>query len=93
MKPDILKTMQLEDHLARALNIVQTIFNHSGAKWFLSFGTLLHFIRDRNMGVKFDQDIDVSVLGDCDCDRIVDFMGQWSYELRRKCSIVQSNYG
>ena len=81
MKPEVLQRMQIEDHIPRVLMIIQTIFNHLEVKWFLSFGTLLYFIRDKNMGVPFEQDFDVSVLGPCDEKRIINFMGQWSFEV------------
>jgi len=84
MKPDVLQKMQQEDQIARALNIIHTIFNHLQVKWFISFGSLLYFIRDRNMGVNFEQDFDVSVLGECDYNRVIEFMGQWSFEVKRR---------
>ena len=81
MKPDILKQRQAEEQLAQALNLIHNVFNNLKVKWFISFGALLYFIRDKNMGVPFEQDLDVSVLGKCDHKRLIHFMEQWGYEV------------
>ena len=84
MKPDVLQKMYKEDHLARALNIIHTIFNRLSSRWFVSFGSLLYFIRERNMGVPFEQDIDISIIGSCDHKKVIEFMKMWSYEVKGK---------
>lgn len=43
-----------------ALNI-STLFDSSGVKWFLCFGTLLSFVRDKKFNI--DQDVDIGVIG------------------------------
>ena len=39
-------------------------------KWFVSFGSLLYMIRDKNHGVEFVQDIDISIVGSHNYEQI-----------------------
>ncbi len=39
-------------------------------KWFVSFGSLLYLIRDKKHGIEFNQDIDVSVVGPHNFEKI-----------------------
>jgi hypothetical protein len=39
-------------------------------KWFLSFGSLLYAIRDKKNNIPFTQDIDISIVGTSDYERI-----------------------
>lgn len=32
-------------------------------KWFISFGSLLYVLRDKKLGIEFNQDIDISIIG------------------------------
>jgi len=89
MKPEILQTMQKDEHLARTLMIIKSVFDKMGEKWFMSFGALLYFIRDRNMGVKFEQDLDITVLGNISMKRLVQAMDEWGF--RPKSKIVDDH--
>jgi hypothetical protein len=52
-----------EQAFASVLCNIKSVFDYEeNAKWFFSFGTLLYFIRDMNMGKEYWGDIDVSVL-------------------------------
>lgn len=39
-------------------------------RWFISFGSLLYVIRDKNLGLEFNQDIDISIVGPHNYDKI-----------------------
>lgn len=38
--------------------------------WFVSFGSLLYIIRDKNHGIEFTQDIDISIVGEHQYEQI-----------------------
>lgn len=60
--------MITNEGIARVLISVTDVFNNAMAPdgkrplWFVSFGSLLWFIRDKVMGRPFNQDIDISVI-------------------------------
>lgn len=67
---------------AAAFQHLETILNHpykdeTPMRWFISFGTLLYFIRDKALGKPFRQDIDVSLFGDAPITKIVDYFTQY----------------
>ena len=60
-------------------------------KWFISFGALLWFIRDRLLGVPLEQDIDISMFyGDLKRDYLIGKFREYGYELRDE---LLENYG
>jgi len=77
---DMVTEMQKKEQLARALMICRTVFDKVGSKWFVSFGALLYFIRDKKMGLPFEQDIDISIVGPCNTKQLIQFMDEWSYK-------------
>jgi len=45
-------------------------------KWFISFGSLLYIIRDKKLGLEFTQDIDISIIGPHELDKILNALGE-----------------
>lgn len=61
-------------------------------RWFFSFGTMLYFFRDKNMGIPLWGDIDVSVLDvKIDADQFAQNMREFGFKLKTK--IVDSRNG
>lgn len=77
-----------ENFLARFLNFSNTSLNRLCGRneitWFVSFGSLLWFIRDKNMGKKFNTDLDISVLGQIPCKEVEQVFEQYNFCLVKK---------
>jgi len=50
-------------------------------KWFISFGALLYFIRDKNLGIPFQQDYDISIIGRIDTHMFRKHLIQSGFEI------------
>jgi len=48
-------------------------------RWFLSYGAVLWYIRDRNMGKPFKQDFDISIFDGDDFRHIEKFLAEFSF--------------
>jgi len=72
------------EHVAQAVNVIGTVMNTLDVKWFVSFGALLYFIRDKNMGIPFDQDFDISVLGDINREQLAQRFSEFGFPLKNK---------
>lgn len=79
---------------ARIVDIIGTVLGRPelNAKWFISFGTMLYFFRDKNMGKPFDGDFDVSILGKPDWQLIVQMFEEWGYHVKTKLVHDKSGY-
>lgn len=78
-EPDMIRP----DKEATLFQNVETLLNHPyenerPCRWFISFGTLLYFIRDKKLGRPFKQDIDISLFGDAPIKSIVSYFSQYS---------------
>ena len=80
--------MPINEPLARAIVSVSDVFStivapdNNFLKWFVSFGALLYYVRDLQLGKKFEGDLDISVMyGDVDRDELVQRFGEYGYEL------------
>jgi hypothetical protein len=78
---------QVCDKEALLFQHIETIFNHPYSnerpyRWFVCFGALLYFLRDKKMGKKFDQDVDISVFEDMPMKNIINAFEQYSYKLK-----------
>ena len=66
-----------DESLMRDLRSIRSnldILNDDGMtylKWFASFGTLLYMIRDKNLGVEYTQDIDISIIAPYNQEKII----------------------
>lgn len=76
------------ENLARTLTAITEVFNspykmaEEGAKWFISFGTLLWFIRDRLLNIPLNQDIDISLYyNSIPRDLLITRMDEYGYQL------------
>jgi hypothetical protein len=74
------------EDLARIVDIIGTVLGRPELeiKWFVSFGTMLYYFRDKNMGVPFQGDFDISILGKTDWKYIVQSFAEWGYNVRTK---------
>lgn len=74
------------DPFPRFLNFSNTVLNRlcSGHKWFIAFGALLYFIRDKNLGKKFNTDMDVAILGQIPVDDVMKAFSQYKFKLVNK---------
>lgn len=76
--------------MARIINSIDPVFSfrygENQFKWFYSFGTLLYYIRDKNMGKKFNGDFDISIIGgeEIDASDFIPNMDQFGFKLKRK---------
>ncbi|HUS90074.1 MAG TPA: hypothetical protein VMW91_12060 [Desulfosporosinus sp.] len=66
---------------------IETILNHPykremPPRWFISFGALLYFLRDKKMGKKLRQDVDISVFEDAPVKNIIDSFTQYQFKVR-----------
>lgn len=74
----------------RFVNYVGSILGHqylpqNSHEWFISFGTLLYFLRDKPMGIKFKGDFDVSLIhGQIDHQRLITSFGEYGFVLKNK---------
>lgn len=73
-----------KEDMAKCVSTISTVFDDCTDKWFISFGALLYFIRDKNMGVPFEQDFDVSVLGQDQAGRIEGMFKEFGFTVARK---------
>jgi len=55
------KLMKDLRNLENVLNVLVT--GDQRQKWFISFGSLLYVLRDKKLGVEFNQDVDISIIG------------------------------
>jgi len=63
----------------------------SNPKWFISFGSLLWFIRDRLLGREFEQDIDISMIyGAVDRNEIVGRFAEYGFTVDHE--LVDNHY-
>lgn len=65
-------------HITRCLD--QRIGSEGPHRWFISYGALLWFIRDKNMKKKFRQDFDISIFEDSDLTMIERFFREFGIE-------------
>ena len=77
----------VSDKEAITFQHVETIMNHpfkneEPPTWFISFGTLLYFLRDKKRGVPFNQDIDISIFEDAPIKHIIDCFTQYDFKLK-----------
>lgn len=76
-----------DEHLARTVVAISEIFDYSyngtaEQRWFVSFGSLLWFIRDRLLGRPLEQDIDISVeFNSIPRDQLIEHFGEYGYGL------------
>lgn len=65
-----------QEKLMRDLKVIDSVLSITSEngegylKWFLSFGSLLYAIRDKDSGGEFTQDIDISILGSANFEKI-----------------------
>lgn len=52
-------------------------------KWFVSFGSLLYMIRDKKLGIEFNQDIDISIIGAHEFTKIKNSLMEDGFEFKR----------
>ena len=76
------------ESLARTLATISDVMNRqyrldgNQHKWFISFGTLLYYLRDWRLGKPFDQDIDISVFyGEVTRDELVANFAEYGFVL------------
>ena len=78
----------MSDTFAKTLNYLQVVLGKTYSvgrpKWFISFGALLYFVRDRNMGKPFKTDLDVSILGQIPKKEIKAACEMYGFELKSK---------
>jgi hypothetical protein len=68
-------------------DLMESAFNGVERKWFISFGTLLHFIRDMNMGKELCGDFDISVMGEgFNFERCIDNAKHFSFHEKHRIS-------
>jgi len=59
--------------------------NEEKKEWFISFGTLLYFLRDRPLGKKLDGDFDISMIyGQTNMDLLVRCFSEYGFKLKGK---------
>lgn len=80
-----------KEAFARTLSIISTVFNYqyradgNHHMWFVSFGTLLYFLRDRLVGRPFNTDFDISVKhGEIQGQDLVGNMAEYGYNLKKQ---------
>ncbi len=71
------------DNSLEALLAAKAALEKVGVPWFVSFGTLLGFVRDGDF-ISYDTDIDLGVWPDAPLDRIVECMCEHEFVLRPK---------
>lgn len=80
-----------DERMARTMTAISEIFGNliradgEQPKWFISFGSLLWFVRDRMLGRPFDTDIDVSVFwGELKREDIINKFQEYGYTLKKE---------
>jgi len=77
--------MSSDEATARMIQSVSDIFTQLECHWFVAFGALLYFIRDKKMGVEFDTDMDIAVRQDeVSRSDIIGKMYEYGYELQKE---------